>query len=88
MPAIDTFKSFTPGISDPVAHAAEITPSNGADLPHVTRVLYLGGAGDLRVTMADGSLVTFAALSAGWHPIRVSRVHATGTSATNIIGAW
>lgn len=88
MPAIDTFKSFAPSISDPVAHAAEIMPSDGTDLPHVTRVIYLGGGGDLRVTMADGSIVSFAALSAGWHPVRVSRVHATGTNAINIIGAW
>lgn len=88
MPAIDTFKSFTSSISDPVAHAREILPSDGDDLPHVTRALYLGGTGDLRVTMAGGSVVSFAALTAGWHPLRVSRVHATGTSATNIIGAW
>lgn len=88
MPAIDTFKSFITTVSDPVAHAAQIVPNNGTDLPHVTRVLYVGGAGNIRVTMADGSVVTFMGMTTGWHPVRVSRVHATATTATNIIAAW
>jgi hypothetical protein len=52
----------------------------------VTRALYVGGGGDLRVVMADGATVTFAALAPGWHPVRVRRVLATGTSATLITG--
>lgn len=88
MPATDHFKSLSPSISGPVAHGAEVIPDDGLDLAHVTRAIYIGGAGDVRVTMADGGVVTFAALSAGWHPVRVSRVHATATTATNIIGTW
>lgn len=88
MPAIDDFKTFTPGLTCPVTHAITITPDNATDLPHLTRAIYVGGAGNVRVTMADGSVVTFGAMSTGWQPIRIARVHATGTTATSIIGAW
>jgi len=88
MPATDDFKSFAPAISDPVAHGVSVAPNDGVDLSHVTRAIYLGGAGDLRVTLPDGNTVTFAAMAAGWHPVRVARIHATGTTASNIIGTW
>jgi hypothetical protein len=52
----------------------------------MTSTLYDGGSGDLRVVMADGTTATFAALKAGWHPVRVRRVLATGTLATLITG--
>jgi hypothetical protein len=68
--------------------AASIVPADDADLPYVTRALHVGTAGDLTVTLSGGQTVTFATLSAGWHPIRVARVHATGTTADGIVGAW
>ena len=59
--------------------------------------LYVGGAGNVQVVMADRSLedgataqtadkTLFTALAAGVvHPIRVKRVLATGTTATAIV---
>lgn len=88
MPAIDKFESHTSGLESPLRHALVVTPSDGADLPALSRALHVGTGGALRVTMADGETVTFAALGAGWHPIRVSRVHVTGTSATDIVACW
>ncbi|PIL21173.1 hypothetical protein P775_05690 [Puniceibacterium antarcticum] len=71
-----------------MTHATAITPNDTSDLSTLTRALYVGGAGDLRVTMADGNTVTFAGLPVGWHPVRVARVHSTGTTASNIVGCW
>jgi hypothetical protein len=76
-------------LTDPIDHADPITPHDDNDLANVTRGLYVGVAGDVAVHMADGDAVTFTALSAGvFHPIRVKRVLATGTAATNVVGGW
>ena len=64
---------------------AEVTPSDSTDLAGgVTAAIYVGGAGDLRVTltgMANGTHVTFAALGAGFQPLAAKRVWSTGTTA-------
>lgn len=52
-------------------------------------VLYVGGEGNLSVTTASGTTATFVGLLAGtFIPINVTRVNATGTTATNIIAIW
>jgi hypothetical protein len=66
-----------------------ITPDDNNDLAAITRGIYVGVAGDLRVVMARGQTVLFKALAAGIiHPISASRVLATGTAATNIVGLY
>lgn len=74
-------------IVSPPHRAAEVTPSDTADLPHVARALYVGGAGDVRVTTVAGDTVTLAGLS-GQHVLMVLRVWATGTTATGIVAEW
>jgi hypothetical protein len=88
MPAPDDFASLAPGMSGPAAKAVSLVPSNGTDLGFATRGIYVGGGGDLRVDMQDGgAAITFVAVAAGSVlPIRVSRVYATGTTATSLIG--
>ena len=51
-------------------------------------VLYVGVTGDVKVTMAGGNTVVYTAMVAGWQPINVTRVWATGTAATNLVAAW
>jgi hypothetical protein len=85
----DSFRSHTRSLTSPPEHARAILPSDVGDLPQVTRALYVGGDGDLAVVMRGGEEVTFAGLSGGTLlPIRVSRVLATGTTATGIVGLW
>lgn len=49
--------------------------------------IYVGGAGNVAVTMESGDVVTFTAPPVGTVlPIRVSRVMATNTTATLLIG--
>lgn len=53
------------------------------------RALYIGVTGDVAVDMADtGAAVVFKAVPVGWLPIRVLRVRATGTTATNILALY
>lgn len=68
--------------------AAAVTPSDSGTL-RVTRALYVGVGGNLRVTMAYGTVVTFTGVLAGTVlPVQVSRVWATNTSATNIVAMY
>lgn len=73
-------------LASPVTGAFAITPNDSTDLAEVTLNLYIGTAGALKATMFDGSVVTYANLTAGRHPLRVKRVWATGTAATGIVG--
>jgi hypothetical protein len=75
--------------------AAAVTPSNTVDIPAVTGgsnngcVLYVGGAGNLKVLTVGGDEVTFTAVPVGtFVPVQVLRVFATGTTATNIVALW
>lgn len=71
----------------PASDGQPVTPADGADLARISR-LYVGGTGNLRVTLrdqADGDSVIFNAVPVGFLPLLVKRVWATSTTATNII---
>ena len=83
----DAFDSHAVGLTSPALTAEEITPDNGAALSHVTRALYVGQTGNVRVLTAEGDVVTFANMQGGGlYPIRVAQVFATGTTATDLVG--
>jgi len=89
MPATDTFSRFQATVISPLTTAASVTPHNTNELEYVTRAVYVGGTGDVAVTMQDGGSVTFVGVPAGTLlPIRVKIVKATGTDATAIIALW
>lgn len=65
--------------------AATVTPSDTAD--NTFSYLYVGGTGNVSVVTETGQTVTFTSFPAGaylW--LRVVKVRATGTTATNIVG--
>ena len=76
-----------PCAADPAHHAVAVTPSNTDDLPAASTAVFVGGTGNLKVTMLGGEILTFNKVPVGWHPIRVTRVW-TSTTATNIIAVW
>lgn len=84
----DIFESRGTGLESPAYNAAEITPSDGADMATTSRALYLGQPGDLRLRLAGGDTVTFRNLAAGWVPVRAARIFATGTTASDIVAVW
>ncbi|MEM9224102.1 MAG: hypothetical protein AAGB11_17100 [Pseudomonadota bacterium] len=88
MPAKDLYSTYDRGLNAPAANAFVITPSN-TDITHVTRAIYVGGAGDLEVRMVGGVRLTFTGLNAGTVlPCSVDRVFPTETTATDIIGLY
>lgn len=64
---------------------ANITPDNSEDLPFVASSVRVAVGGDLRVTTRGGDTETIPGLlDAELLVIEVTRIHATGTTATGI----
>jgi hypothetical protein len=76
------------GLDSPYDNAVEITPNDSTDLATVTRCIYVGQQGTLKVTMLGGGDVTFNCGAHEFLEIRVVRVWSTGTSANDIVGLW
>lgn len=64
-----------------------LTPNDSTTFPTV-RGLYIGVSGDVAVTTAYGEAVTFKNVPVGIHPVQVTQVKSTGTTATDIIGLY
>lgn len=85
MAALDT----SGGTTGPATRAFAISPGDGADLTNITRALYAGVTGDIKVTMEGGDVVLLVGFPAGMPiPLRVRRVWSTSTTATSIVGFY
>lgn len=74
----------------PARSAAAVTPHNTNALSATSRALYIGGAGDIKIDLADsGSAITFVGVPAGTIlPVQATRVYSTGTTATSIVALF
>ncbi len=90
MPAQDTPQRFRASVEEyPYHRAAAITPDDNNDLAVVTRAIYCGGTGDIAIVTPANDSVTIKAVPTGTMlSIRVARVKATGTTATNLVALW
>jgi hypothetical protein len=68
--------------------AVAITPSDTLDIPNgPVRALWIGGAGNVALQSGGGTTVVFVGCGGGTVlPVTASRVMATATTATNIVG--
>jgi len=72
--------------SGPATGAAAANHSDSAGLTNGScRSLYVGTSGDVKVTMANGDVVTFTACPVGVLPFSVNQIFSAGTTASNII---
>lgn len=86
---MDNWATSGGGVTAPAQYAAGVTPSDSTDLAMTTRGLYVGAAGDVKITLAGGDTVTLSGLASGVvHPLRVTRVWSTDTTATGIVAVW
>ena len=70
------------------AGAEAVTPSDSVNLTSPS-VVYVGGAGNVKVTSALGDVVTFYGMQpGGCVPVQVIRVWNTGTTATNLVRVY
>ncbi len=83
----DDFKMHQAGLTAPASAGQTLVADDNAPLEYVTRALYVGTGGNLRVTLLSGDVVTLNAVAAGTiYPLRITHLHATGTSAADIVG--
>lgn len=72
------------GITQPASLMEAVT--NDAELTYVSRAIYVGVAGDISVVDMAGNTRLFKNAAAGSViPIRITKVNASGTTATNLI---
>ena len=75
--------------SDFVERAFAITKSDTTVFEHPTTFLYVGTAGNIKVKLVGGDVITFNSLTAGvFHPIRAMMVYSTDTAASGIVGVY
>jgi hypothetical protein len=68
--------------------AVAVTPSDATSF-EPTRGLYIGAAGNVAVSMVDGGNATFVGVAAGSVlPVQVTKVLATGTTATSVLALY
>lgn len=73
-------------VGDPFKWAEVVTPDDILPLTNPARGLWIGGAGNVSVEMYGGGTAIFSGIPAGTLlPVQVSRVNATGTTATLIV---
>ena len=72
----------------PYSNAAVVTPNDSADLSFRTRALFIGGAGNIVVSIGGANVTITGVLAGSVLPICVDRVLATSTTATNIVALW
>jgi hypothetical protein len=68
-----------------------ITPNDSTNLAEGTRAIWVGGAGNIKVTLVDddgnhGGFTLVAVPAGTLLPLAARRVYATGTTATQLIG--
>ena len=85
----DKFSPTFDRVESPARKAVAVTPSDATVLD-ITKAVYVGGAGNLAVIMADDTAaVTFTGVAAGTVlPIRVQKVMATNTTATSVVAIF
>lgn len=89
MAAVDRFvPKANPQTDKPATGGEAVTPHDTNELTYVSRALWIGSTGNLKVTMADGQELTFNSVPVGWMPLRVKKVFSTGTTAANIVAVY
>lgn len=91
--AQDKFPAGPAHQQDPIYDAFEVTPSDTDELPYITRSVFVGTGGNMRVTLECkngndiGQSILYINLPSGaQYPWRVRKIWATDTTADNIVG--
>lgn len=83
----DIFQGHAVGLGGPLLGAFPIEPSDGADLPNDTRQIRVtGAAGQVAAVWANGQTRTIPVFTGDVLDWRLTRVLATGTTATGLWG--
>ena len=81
----DIFASHTGGLESPASTLISVVPDDAADLAQASRALNVSGSGTVRITTVGGTTATVYVAAGIAFPVRVTRVWASGTTATDIV---
>lgn len=85
----DHFSGRAQSVIGPATTLRAVIPGDDSDLPGgTTRAIHVGTAGTVTVMDTSGNVATLTSLDAQYHPVRVRRVLATGTTATSIVAMY
>lgn len=84
----DTYQPYVDSVIAPAQTCFTINPNDTADLPVITKSLYIGRSGDIMLVAASSETpVLFRNVVAGTTlDVRVRAVRQTGTSALDLVG--
>jgi hypothetical protein len=90
-----------PGVADPIGpklhypynsdtptRAVAIVPNDATDLPNPAIAIKVGGAGNIAVTTIGGDNAVIAVVAGETLRLGVTRVKATGTTATGLVSIY
>lgn len=80
----DPFSGHAQSLESPATIVLQVAPDDGTDLPMPSRALNASQEGTVRVTTTGGTTATLYIAAGTCLPVRVTRVWATGTTATGI----
>lgn len=88
-----SYNGVPDGATAPPRNGGAITPDDDNDLALTTRAINVEVTGNVRVTTLGtqedpGDTITLHIAAGMAFPIRAVRVHATGTTATGIVGLY
>lgn len=80
-------------VDDSYQGGVTVTPSDTVNITfpsgtQYSKGIFIGVAGDVTALMADGTTLTFKAMTAGEHRMSVKRINSTSTTATNILALY
>ncbi len=81
----DLFGGARGPLDGPARQSETVSPSDTVDLTTPSRGIYVGVTGNITVIMLNGTTQLFSNVPVGVLPVRVTRVKATGTTATNMV---
>ena len=85
----DIYEGYANSLTTPAVGHEDIIPSDTEDLKQVTKQLFIGASGDLRIMALDGTIATYSGLPGGSIlNLRVKRVLATGTRADFLVAMY
>lgn len=87
--AQNPFRGLDRTLNDPYHQALAVVPNDANDLVNACRGLIVNGAGTVKVTLLDDTVPVTLTLQAGIdYRLMISRVWATGTTATGIVALY
>lgn len=81
----DLFHDRASGLESPATRLTDVTPNDAADLGFATRAISVGAEGFVQLVTVAGDTGRIYLVPGAPFPIRVRRIMATGTTASDIV---